>query len=407
MKTLKQLISRYMYCITGTLVAFILVLLIGIQITTEQRRAYSESTEIIHQMESLVGENLPGNRDSEAIEKELSYIFPLFRVNAYADYYAVNKSSGEVVASSNLNIVGAQVTDIGIPVNKLRNAERWFHAKVNGEWSFCVFELCEENYIGRVITAKCLYQRVPATVVLALFCLAIFAYALAMAVVRYMNHHVVEKIAGMNSKLKSIAAGNYEEHLDEQTSAEFEELRKFINLMIRSLLKAEALKRLEVERERDIDALTGLYNRRGLDSRLEYLFAEPQSMGYGAIFMIDGDGLKGINDRLGHEKGDIYLQAIANVISNAGRRKRIAARQGGDEFVLLLYGYDNEDEVISDIKIFRDSQEGRYVELDEMLRVPLRFSMGYCMINAEEDYQTMIKIADEKMYHNKEQRRGR
>lgn len=408
MKTLKQMISRYMYWISGISVAVILVLLVSIQVTTEQRRAYSESSEIIRQMHILVQDSLKENRAGEVVKQELAYVFSFFRANPYADYYAIDETDGAIIGSSNPDMAGLKISEIGISLSKLEGTSKGFHAKVNGKLSFCVFELFEGIYIGRVITVQHLYQRVPAAMIIVLLSLTILAYGLVWAVVSYMNHHVVEKIAGMNTKLKSIAAGNLEEQLDKQTSEEFEELRKYINLMIRSLLKTEALKRLEVEKERDIDTLTGLYNRRGLDSRLEFLFADPQSMGYGAIFMIDGDGLKGINDRLGHEKGDIYLQAIADVISNAGRRKRIAARQGGDEFVLLLYGYDREDELISDIKIFRDAQEeNRYVELDEMTRVPLRFSIGYCMINAEEDYQTMIKIADEKMYHNKEQRRRR
>ena len=407
MKTLKQLISRYMYWITGIMVAGILVLLISIQIITEQKRAYSESSEIISQMHVMVEDSLRNNRDDAAVQRELSYIFSFFRANPYADYYAVNESNGEIIGSSNPDMVGLPIEDIGISLHKLQNTFEGFHAEVNEEWSFCSFLLFEGIYIGRVVTTKYLYQRVPVAATIIFLGLVILSFGLARAVVRYMNRQVVDKIAGMNNKLKAIAAGNLEEQLDKQTSAEFEELRKYINLMIRSLLKSEAMKRLKVENERDVDLLTGLYNRRGLDSRLEYLFADPQSMGYGAIFMIDADGLKGINDRLGHEKGDMYLQAIANVLSDAGRKKRIAARQGGDEFVLVLYGYDSEDELISDVKIFRDSQDGRYVELDEITRVPLRFSMGYCMINTEEDYQTMIKRADEKMYRNKEQRRGR
>ena len=58
------------------------------------------------------------------------------------------------------------------------------------------------------------------------------------------------------------------------------------------------------------DALTGLYNRRGLDKQLDELFAEPEKLGYSALIMIDADGLKGINDTYGHDKGDIYLKKM-------------------------------------------------------------------------------------------------
>lgn len=62
--------------------------------------------------------------------------------------------------------------------------------------------------------------------------------------------------------------------------------------------------------ERDIDSLTGLYNRRGLDIQLSKLFEEPEKLGYCAMVMVDADGLKIINDTYGHEKGDIYLKKL-------------------------------------------------------------------------------------------------
>ena len=88
--------------------------------------------------------------------------------------------------------------------------------------------------------------------------------------------------------------------------------------------------------ESNYDALTGLYNRRGMDKKLEELFAKPEEMRYAAVIMIDADGLKNINDTYGHDKGDIYLKKIANIINNYGIGSSVASRQGGDEYVLLL-----------------------------------------------------------------------
>ena len=79
---------------------------------------------------------------------------------------------------------------------------------------------------------------------------------------------------------------------------------------------------------------------------MDKLFAEHDKLGYSAIVMIDADGLKGINDNYGHEKGDIYLKKIANIINNYGIAGSVASRQGGDEYVLFLYGYDSEEELL-------------------------------------------------------------
>lgn len=153
------------------------------------------------------------------------------------------------------------------------------------------------------------------------------------------------------------------------------------------------------------DALTGLYNRRGLDKQLEQLFSEPEKLGYSAIIMIDADGLKGINDTYGHDKGDIYLKKIASIINNFGIGSSVASRQGGDEYVLFLYDYDSEGELLRAMETLEYIQNHSTAHLDDKVNVPLRFSMGYCMANKTLDYKKMLKEADEKMYQNKLERK--
>lgn len=168
---------------------------------------------------------------------------------------------------------------------------------------------------------------------------------------------------------------------------------------------AEITKRREIEKERDVDMLTGLYNRRGLDMKLAELFSEPESLGQSAIFMIDADGLKGINDTYGHEKGDIYLKKIGQVIADVGTKSSIASRQGGDEFVLFLYGYDSEEELANVIGDLEYMQSNSFAALDKEINVPLRFSLGYCLVKEETDYQALLKEADRRMYQNKMERK--
>ncbi len=170
---------------------------------------------------------------------------------------------------------------------------------------------------------------------------------------------------------------------------------------------ADILKRKELETERDIDPMTGLYNRRGLDGRLAELFADPDSLGYYALIMIDSDGLKRVNDTYGHESGDVYLKRIAAVINNFGVKDSVAARQGGDEFVLFLYDYESEEELKNEIKALESIQDQRSFRIDADTRVPLRFSVGYSMAKGKADYQEMLRTADERMYKNKLERKRR
>lgn len=167
----------------------------------------------------------------------------------------------------------------------------------------------------------------------------------------------------------------------------------------------EVLRRREIEEERDMDLLTGLYNRRGLDIKLSQLFHAPEKLLHSVMLMIDADGLKTINDTYGHEKGDVYLKKIAEILNNFGLKSSVAARQGGDEFVLFLYGYGSEEELKEDLEKLIYIQNNTKADLDKDLRVELRFSVGYALNRGDTDYSTLLKEADQKMYNNKLERK--
>ncbi len=167
----------------------------------------------------------------------------------------------------------------------------------------------------------------------------------------------------------------------------------------------EVLKRRKIETERDLDLLTGLYNRRGFETQLSVLLREPKRLGCAALVMIDADGLKGINDTYGHEMGDAYLKKIGSVINNFGIQSSLSARVGGDEFVLFLYDYVDEDELLNTIRTIEYIQGHSTARLNEELTVPLRFSFGYCMLTDGLSYEEVLKTADERMYANKRKRK--
>jgi len=97
----------------------------------------------------------------------------------------------------------------------------------------------------------------------------------------------------------------------------------------------ESLQR--VEEVAATDPLTRLYNRRHFGRMLEQLFAEAHRYDSElACVMIDLDGYKLLNDTFGHQTGDQLLILAAKAITSNLRRMDVAARYGGDEFVLLL-----------------------------------------------------------------------
>jgi diguanylate cyclase (GGDEF)-like protein len=89
------------------------------------------------------------------------------------------------------------------------------------------------------------------------------------------------------------------------------------------------------------DTLTGLPNRRMLMDRLQHaLAASARSGTCGALLFIDLDHFKTLNDTLGHDKGDLLLQEVAQRLIDGVREEDTVARLGGDEYVVMLEGLD-------------------------------------------------------------------
>ncbi len=167
----------------------------------------------------------------------------------------------------------------------------------------------------------------------------------------------------------------------------------------------ETVSRILAEAERDIDLMTGLYNRRGMERQFEKLFANAESMGSGAIIMIDSDNLKNINDTYGHAVGDEYLRSLANLLRDFSVPESLIARTGGDEFVLLIYGYENDDEVEAALERFKRHQEICCVVLENGTEIPLLFSYGYELTRGRADHSRMLSVADSHMYNAKRRRK--
>jgi two-component system cell cycle response regulator len=125
-----------------------------------------------------------------------------------------------------------------------------------------------------------------------------------------------------------------------------------LNLQDKNAQLEQSLKR--VEEMAATDPLTGLYNRRHFVRALEQLFHESQRAGTDlSCVMVDMDGFKHLNDSRGHMIGDQVLVTAAHVITAGLRRMDLAARYGGDEFVLLL-PHARSEEAVSVVERIRD-----------------------------------------------------
>jgi diguanylate cyclase (GGDEF)-like protein/PAS domain S-box-containing protein len=161
----------------------------------------------------------------------------------------------------------------------------------------------------------------------------------------------------------------------------------------------------QLERQANHDLLTGLPNRNLLSDRLAQAIARAERLGYFlALVFIDLDNFKFINDSLGHAAGDELLVEIANRLRGCLRGADTVARQGGDEFVLVLNDHYRVNSIISLLERVL-AEVGRPVDLGGR-EFQVGASLGVAIFPQDgHDAETLLKHADVAMYAAKN--RGR
>jgi diguanylate cyclase (GGDEF)-like protein/PAS domain S-box-containing protein len=157
----------------------------------------------------------------------------------------------------------------------------------------------------------------------------------------------------------------------------------------------------ELEELMLVDELTGLFNRRGLQLVGEQALYKARRDGVGvALLFLDLDGLKDINDRLGHRAGDDVIRALADVIRDVTRESDIAARVGGDEFAMLVF---NEDGHAAARVVARIEQGAAAARERSSLQCELSVSVGLCEIDPRTpgSIEELLVHADRSMYDDK------
>lgn len=168
-----------------------------------------------------------------------------------------------------------------------------------------------------------------------------------------------------------------------------------------NLSKVKLKQRIEeLQKQSLLDPLTKLANRRAMEIYLESRREEYRRFRwpFGVLF-IDIDHFKTINDRYGHVMGDDILKMVAKTLSRNNRPFDIVGRWGGEEFLAIIANVDLDElkEIAERYRVFvRKSTLNRSVGL---IRVTV--SIGATMCRIEDSSLSLIKRADDLMYHCK------
>ncbi len=150
------------------------------------------------------------------------------------------------------------------------------------------------------------------------------------------------------------------------------------------------------------DKLTGLPNRTLLYELVREAAGETGKM---AVFFIDLDRFKTVNDSLGHNVGDRLLQQVAGRLSSTASEEDIVSRLGGDEFILVQRNRPSRDDAIAYAKRLISAMKHPFVVDDNELYI--NASIGICLSPEHgTDFENLVKQADLAMYEAKIRKTG-
>lgn len=154
------------------------------------------------------------------------------------------------------------------------------------------------------------------------------------------------------------------------------------------------------------DALTGLPNRRAVDAALTQALANRKREELVAVYMLDLDGFKQVNDLHGHAVGDALLVAVAHRLREHLRSSDLIARLGGDEFLVLSSGLKTEDQVRELGEKLVKAFQAPILAREESCDVGLTVGYGIAPRDGR-DATALLRVADAAMYAGKQAGKGR
>ncbi len=152
------------------------------------------------------------------------------------------------------------------------------------------------------------------------------------------------------------------------------------------------------------DELTELYNRRYFNDRLSAAISAARRHSYHlSMIMIDLDHFKKVNDTYGHSAGDLVLKTFADLLRDMMRAEDVAARWGGEEFIIIL-PHTPGDAAAALAERIRAAFEQ---QSDRATAIVLSASFGVVQLHESDDADTLISRADAALYRAKREGRNR
>jgi diguanylate cyclase (GGDEF)-like protein len=254
----------------------------------------------------------------------------------------------------------------------------------------------DELVAGRIAARDAAFQRSYVVQILAMP-LAVFA---AMVLLVSFTAGIVRRVALMRRNAKRLDEGRPLEEPD----ASRDELGSLSRTLVRTGSHVAELQE-ELRQLATVDDLTGLANRRGFFALGEHqLLVAARTRAAVALLFVDVDGLKKVNDELGHSMGDLLLKEAAEVLRETIRESDLAGRIGGDEFCVLLIG-DPDLDAARAVERVRATTAAHNVRPGRNFPVSLSIGLSAIPPGRSVTLEELIDAADEGMYEDKRGKR--
>ena len=283
-------------------------------------------------------------------------------------------------------------------------------------YGFC--KLSDSNWLYLIKQQGTQYQQILTTLPITMSITLIIILLIAVWISQILSAKYTEPIYTLRDNMSDASSGNLDVKCDISSDNEFGDLARMFNSMMDiisnnykelSASKA-ALEVSEQELKKNYahieqlayhDGLTGLYNRVAF-MKYAYDIFHDASVGASrhAIFFIDLDNFKNINDTLGHDYGDLLLKDVSNRMLSCIASDDILARNGGDEFLVLKNRFDNVDDLENFAEQLVNIVHHPFILNDETAMVSM--SVGIAVFpNNGLTVSELIKNADIAMYNAK------
>ncbi len=352
----------------------------------------------------------------------------IIRSNIPADYFGafMPEAGSAFVLTSNgdylFNNIGEENAELREEATDILNSN-----EVNGFLStnissvrniYGFYRISSQNWLYVIKQDGSEYQAIISTLPLTLIITLSVILIIAIVISSFLVKKYTDPIISLKNDMRKAADGDLDLRSDIREENEFGELADMFNDMMEIISgnykeldeSKKILEANEIELKKNYayieqlayhDGLTGLYNRVAfMKYSYEIFTQEGAQLKRHAIFFIDLDNFKNVNDTLGHDYGDMLLKQFSSTLQDLANENDIVARTGGDEFLVFKSAYANVDELKKFAQAVVDIVNQPFELEDETAHVSA--SIGVALFPEHGlSINELIKNADLAMYNAK------